>query len=60
MIAIYFLLSYVILILLVRFKLWKIKHENTAWHGAAADDDELDVPDWEDIKGRIYSFYLVC
>lgn len=57
--AIYVVLQYVILNLALRFKLWKIKHENTAWHGQAAEDQELDIPDWEEIKGLSHDAYLM-
>jgi hypothetical protein len=45
--------------LAVRFKLWKIKHENTDWHLKIAEEDELDIPDWEDVKGASHEAYLM-
>jgi hypothetical protein len=53
------ILQHVILFLCIRFKLWKIKHENTAWHGQNIDDDDLDVPDWEAVKGASHDAYLM-
>jgi hypothetical protein len=37
--------------------LWKIKHENTSWHLQTTDDDELDLPGWEDVKGASHDAY---
>lgn len=38
--------------------MWKIKHENTAWHSSAEDDD-IDVPDMDDIRGASHDAYLM-
>lgn len=40
-------------------KVWKIKHENTEWHLKLAEEDELDIPDWEDVKGASHEAYLM-
>ena len=31
--------------------IWKIRHENTAWHVKIAEDEALELPDWDDIRG---------
>jgi len=44
-----------------RFKFWKIKHENTAWHSTPDDDDD-GVPRWDElekIKGASHEAYLM-
>ena len=57
--AIYVVLQKLIMSLVIRFKLYKIKHENTAWHGQAMEDEELDIPDWDDVKGASHDAYLM-
>ena len=57
--AVYSLLQFIFLQGAVLFKLWKIKHENTAWHGEKDDEDEVDLPDWDDIKGASHDAYLM-
>lgn len=39
--------------------MWKIKHENTAWHSNADDDDDFDIPDMDDLKGASHDAYLM-
>jgi hypothetical protein len=44
-----------------KFKFWKIKHENTAWHSTPDDDDD-GVPRWDElekIKGASHEAYLM-
>merc|ERR550514_2601785 len=44
-----------------RFKFWKIKHENTAWHSTPEDEDD-GVPRWDElekIKGASHEAYLM-
>jgi hypothetical protein len=44
-----------------RFKFWKIKHENTAWHSTPDDEDD-GVPRWDElekIKGASHEAYLM-
>ena len=31
--------------------IWRIRHENTAWHVKVAEDDEIKLPDWDIIRG---------
>lgn len=38
--------------------MWKIKHENTAWHSNVEDDD-FDIPDMDDLKGASHDAYLM-
>lgn len=39
--------------------MWKIKHENTAWHSNVEDDDDFDIPDMDDLKGASHDAYLM-
>ncbi len=59
MIAMYVLLEWAVIFFATRFKLYKIKHENTAWHLVQKDEDELDIPGWEDIKGASSEAYVM-
>jgi len=43
----------------VHVELWRIKHENTAWHTNLPDDDEFDIPGWEDINGASHDAYIM-
>ena len=47
MIAVYMAFSWLLMYLAVRLKVWRIKHENTAWHTVQEEEDELDIPAWE-------------
>jgi len=57
--AMYLILEWTIVFLAIRFKLYKIKHENTAWHLVQKEEDELDIPGWEDIKGASSEAYVM-
>ncbi|KAI9997230.1 hypothetical protein PInf_000666 [Phytophthora infestans] len=51
-----------VMFLAVRFEIWKIKHENTAWLAAPDEDDEFGVPRWgelEKIKGASHEAYMM-
>lgn len=39
--------------------MWKIKHENTAWHSSLEDDDVFDIPDMDDLKGASHDAYFM-
>ncbi|CAM9092103.1 unnamed protein product, partial [Ectocarpus fasciculatus] len=39
--------------------LWKIKHENTAWLIEQVEEDDIDLPGWEDVKGASHDAYLM-
>jgi hypothetical protein len=39
--------------------LWRIKHENTSWLIEQVEDDDLDLPGWEDMKGASHEAYLM-
>ncbi|RLO01301.1 hypothetical protein DYB28_015953, partial [Aphanomyces astaci] len=44
-----------------KFAMYKLRHENTAWHNAP-DDDHSGVPDWEElerIKGASHEAFLM-
>ncbi|KAE8913897.1 hypothetical protein PF004_g11009 [Phytophthora fragariae] len=50
------------LFLAVKFEVWKIKHENTAWLAPPDEDDEFGVPRWDElekIKGASHEAYLM-
>ncbi|CAM9095227.1 unnamed protein product [Chrysoparadoxa australica] len=49
----------VLLFLAIKFNLWKIKHENTAWHSNVEDDDDFEIPDMEDLQGASHDAYLM-
>ncbi|RYH31690.1 hypothetical protein EON65_02100 [archaeon] len=59
MVSMYLLLRWVVFYLSVRLKVYRIKHENTAWHLIQKEDDELDVPAWEEIKGASTEAFLM-
>ena len=59
LIGCYIVLEHLIMWFVMKIKLWKIKHENTAWHLQIEDDDDLDVPGWEDVKGASHDAYLM-
>eukprot|EP01006_Ploeotia_vitrea_P030746 TRINITY_DN63088_c1_g2_i1.p1 TRINITY_DN63088_c1_g2~~TRINITY_DN63088_c1_g2_i1.p1 ORF type:complete len:486 (+),score=-25.79 TRINITY_DN63088_c1_g2_i1:1-1458(+) len=58
-VAAYLAMEYVIMKVAIAIKLWKIKHENTAWHIQREDEDDLDIPDWDDVKGASHDAYLM-
>merc|ERR1712072_372755 len=39
--------------------LWRVKHENTAWHTALQESDEFEVPGWEDLKGGSHDAFMM-
>ncbi|GMI38387.1 hypothetical protein TrCOL_g4878 [Triparma columacea] len=43
----------------LKVNLWRIKHENTAWHTTVEDADEFDIPGWDDMKGASHDAYLM-
>lgn len=59
MVSIYLLFRWVVFWLAVKLRVYRIKHENTAWHLIAKDEDELDVPAWEEIKGASTEAFLM-
>ena len=50
------IINWIIMKLAIYVKLWRVKHENTAWHTALQESDEFEVPGWEDLKGAIAAF----
>lgn len=42
-----------------QINVWKIKHENTAWHSNVDDDDDFDIPDMDDLRGASHDAYLM-
>lgn len=59
MLAIYLALRWIVFWLAVKLKVYRIKHENTAWHLIAKEEDDLDVPAWEEIKGASTEAFLM-
>jgi hypothetical protein len=59
MIAVYKVLEFVLMQFGVLFKVWKIKHENTAWHLIQKEQDELDLPGWEEVKGASTEAFIM-
>jgi hypothetical protein len=59
LIACYVIMERLIMWFVIKIKLWKIKHENTNWHLQMDDEDDLDVPAWEDAKGASHDAYLM-
>lgn len=57
--ALYLVLDWFVIWAAVKLKVWRIKHENTAWHIVQDDDDELDIPAWEEIKGASTEAFLL-
>merc|ERR1712100_846497 len=55
----YIMLEWLTLKVAVYLQVWKIKHENTAWHILQKEEDELDIPGWEDLKGASHEAYLM-
>merc|ERR1711998_588688 len=56
---IYLILKWITLYAVVKLKIWKIKHENTAWHLIQKDEDELDLPGWEEVKGASTEAFIM-
>lgn len=57
--AICVLVEATVLWLARRVDLWRVKHENTAWHAHAQEDDDFDIPGWEDLKGASHDAYMM-
>jgi hypothetical protein len=55
----YLILEWLSMFLAWHLKVWKIKHENTSWHILHQEEDELDIPGWEDLKGASHEAYLM-
>jgi hypothetical protein len=55
----YIMLEWLTIKLAFHLKVWKIKHENTSWHILQKEEDDLDIPDWEDLKGASHEAYLM-
>merc|ERR1711998_133262 len=55
----YLLMEWATLQLAVYLQVWKIKHESTAWHILHQEEDELDIPGWEDLKGASHEAYIM-
>lgn len=43
---------------LLQVNMWKIKHENTAWHSSMEDDD-FDIPDMDELRGASHDAFLM-
>ncbi|CAM9251995.1 unnamed protein product, partial [Phaeothamnion confervicola] len=51
--------AWLLLWLALKVNLWRIKHEHTAWHSNVDGDDDLDIPDMEDLKGASHDAFLM-
>lgn len=58
-VALYIGIEYVGVYVANRLGLWKIRHENTAWHLQQEEDDEMDVPGWDEIRGASHEAFLL-
>jgi hypothetical protein len=59
MFAVYIVLENILVYASMRLGLWKIKHENTAWHMQQDEEDDLDVPGWDEIRGASHDAFLL-
>lgn len=50
-ILICFLVKQLALLAAWALNLWRIRHENTAWHVKVAEEDTFRIPDWDGIRG---------
>lgn len=41
------------------FRVYRIKHEDTSWHIQMKEEDELDIPGWEDVKGASHEAFVM-
>jgi hypothetical protein len=55
----YYFITWFCLFLAKHFSLWKTKHENTSWHLSIQEEDDLDLPGWEDVKGASHDAYMM-
>jgi hypothetical protein len=55
----YIILEFVLQQGAIFFELWKVKHENTNWHLLRKEEEDIDIPGWEDIKGASHEAYLM-
>merc|ERR1712167_234299 len=53
------IINWIIMKLAIYMKLWRVKHENTAWHTALQEQDEFEVPGWEDLKGGSHDAFMM-
>merc|ERR1712167_387386 len=53
------IINWIIMKLAIYMKLWRVKHENTAWHTALQESDEFEVPGWEDLKGGSHDAFMM-
>jgi len=52
-------INWIIMKMAIYMKLWRVKHENTAWHTALQEQDEFEVPGWEDLKGGSHDAFMM-
>merc|ERR1711939_1191242 len=53
------IINWIIMKLAIYMKLWRVKHENTAWHTVLQESDEFEVPGWEDLKGGSHDAFMM-
>lgn len=42
-----------------RIDLWRVKYESMSWHAQTQEEDEFDIPGWEDLKGASHDAYMM-
>lgn len=57
--AMYVILEHSLVFVSSRLGLWKIKHANTAWHNLQDEEDDLEVPGWDEIRGASHEAFLL-
>jgi len=57
--GVYIIMEWLLLQLAIIFNVWKVKHEDTDWHLIRKEEEDLDIPGWEDVKGASHEAYLL-
>ena len=57
--GLYIIMEWGLVQIAVVLQVWKVKHENTDWHIIRKEEDDLDIPGWEDVKGASHEAYLM-
>lgn len=52
-----FLVKKVLLCVASLLSIWKIRHENTAWHTTVLDVDDFKLPDWDGVGGASHDAF---
>lgn len=54
-----FVVKRLLLLIALVFNVWRIRHENTAWHANIRREDDIEIPNWEDIRGASHDAYAM-